>query len=216
MEAALIPLRSCWRLRSLRRFFLVVGLLAALLAGSPAALASFSTVVIDAGHGGFDRGGIPGQRASEKMAALGVALRLQKILRANGVRTVMTRSGDYFVSLPGRMKISNAQRNAVFVSIHFNSATREAAMGIETYFYARSARNLAKAIHYNVVRAAGTPDRGIRTRGYYVLRKNRLPAVLVECGFLTNHIEARRAQSGAYLDKLARAIATGILHERRR
>jgi len=196
--------------------FLCALALALLLAAAPGAEASFSTVVIDAGHGGHDRGGIPGQRASEKAATLGVALRLQKILRANGLRTVMTRSGDYFVSLPGRVAIANAQRHAVFVCIHFNSATREAAMGIETYFYSRSSRALATAIHSSVVRAAGTPNRGIRVRGYYVLRKNRIPAVLVECGFLTNHLEARRAQSSDYLDRLARAIATAVLRESRR
>ena len=185
-------------------------------AEAPSVLAGFSTVVIDAGHGGHDRGGIPGQRASEKAAAFGVALRLQKILRANGMRTVMTRSGDYFVSLPGRMAVSNSQRHAVFVSIHFNAATRESAMGIETYYYSSSAYPLAAAIQRSVVQAAGTPDRHVRRRGYYVLRNNRLPAVLVECGFLTNHIEARRAQSGDYLEKLARAIAVAILRESRR
>jgi len=190
--------------------------LAFCFAALPAALADFSTVVIDAGHGGHDRGGIPGQRASEKTATLGVALRLQRILRARGVRTVMTRSGDYFVSLPGRMAISNSQRRAIFVSVHFNSATREGAMGIETYYYSRSASHLAAMIHRQVVAATGTPNRGIRQRGYYVLRKNRLPAVLVECGFLTNHIEARRAQTSDYLERLAQAIAIGILQEKRR
>ncbi|MGC3988405.1 MAG: N-acetylmuramoyl-L-alanine amidase [Chthoniobacteraceae bacterium] len=195
-----------------RRWQFLCGLvLALLLMTATGAEASFSTVVIDAGHGGHDRGGIPGQRASEKAATLGVALRLQKILRANGLHTVMTRSGDYFVSLPGRVAIANAQRHAVFVCIHFNSATREGAMGIETYYYSRSSRSLATAIHSAVVRAAGTPNRGLRVRGYYVLRKNRIPAVLVECGFLTNPLEARRAQSGEYLDRLARAIASAVL-----
>jgi len=175
--------------------------------------ADFSTVVIDAGHGGHDRGGIPGQRASEKEAALGVALRLERILRASGLHTVMTRDGDYFVSLPGRVAISNEHLGAVFVCIHFNSATREGAMGIETYYYSPRSYALAAAIHRSVVLAAGTPDRNIRQRGYYVLRYNRNIAVLVECGFLTNHIEAARAQTGEYLDRLAQAIAAGVLRE---
>src|SRR6185437_10252037 len=94
-----------------------------------------TVVVIDAGHGGHDRGGIPGQRVAEKTMTLDVAKRLQDILNANGYRTVMTRESDVFVPLPTRVAVANAYRNALFVCIHFNSARRSGANGIETYFY---------------------------------------------------------------------------------
>jgi N-acetylmuramoyl-L-alanine amidase len=93
-----------------------------------------TTVVIDPGHGGFDRGGIPGQRVPESMMNLDVALRLRDILRASGYPVVMTRSTDVFVTLGGRCAIANQYRNAIFVCVHFNSATRRGANGIETYF----------------------------------------------------------------------------------
>ena len=168
------------------------------------------TVVIDAGHGGHDRGGIPGQRVAEKDMTLDVALRLQNILSANGYNVVMTRSSDVFVPLGGRVAIANSYRNAIFVCIHFNSARRSGANGIETYFYSAQSLPLASAIHYYVAGGAPSENRGVRRRGYYVLRKTSIPAVLVECGFLTNPTEAAYAQSASYRQRLAEEIAAGV------
>jgi N-acetylmuramoyl-L-alanine amidase len=168
------------------------------------------TVVIDAGHGGHDRGGIPGQRVAEKDMTLDVALRLRNILSANGYNVVMTRSTDVFVPLGGRVAIANSYRNAVFVCIHFNATGRSGASGIETYFYSRESLPLASAIHYYVAGGAPSENRGVRRRGYYVLRKTSIPAVLVECGFLTNPTEAAYAQNTSYRQKLAEEIAAGI------
>ena len=168
------------------------------------------TVVIDAGHGGHDRGGIPGQRVAEKDMTLDVALRLSNVLSASGYRVVMTRSTDVFVPLGGRVAIANSYRNAVFVCIHFNATGRSGASGIETYFYSRDSLPLASAIHHYVTGGAPSANRGVRRRGYYVLRKTSIPAVLVECGFLTNPTEAAYAQSASYRQKLAEEIAAGI------
>jgi len=168
------------------------------------------TVVIDAGHGGHDRGGIPGQRVAEKDMTLDVALRLRNILSASGYNVVMTRSSDVYVPLAGRVAIANSYRNAVFVCIHFNATPRSGASGIETYFYSRDSLPLASAIHYYVAGGAPTENRGVRRRGYYVLRKTNIPAVLVECGFLTNPTEAAYAQAGSYRQKLAEEIAAGV------
>jgi N-acetylmuramoyl-L-alanine amidase len=168
------------------------------------------TVVIDAGHGGHDRGGIPGQRLAEKEMTLDVALRLKKALATSGYRVVMTRDSDVFVPLATRVAIANSYSNAIFVSIHFNSAKRAGAGGIETYFYGRESLPLASAIHYFVVGGAPSSNRSVRRRGYYVLRKTRVPAVLVECGFLTNPTEAAYAQTASYRQKLADEIAAGV------
>ena len=168
-------------------------------------------VVIDAGHGGFDRGGIPRQRIAEKDMTLDVALRLRKKLLAAGYRVVMTRDSDVFVPLPGRVAIANSNRNAIFICIHFNSATRTQANGVETYYYRRDAMALAANIHRNVIAGAPSENRGIRRRGYYVLRKTTNPGVLVECGFLTNPAEGRLALTPDYRDKLAEEITRGIL-----
>ena len=168
------------------------------------------TIVIDAGHGGHDRGGIPGQRIAEKDMTLDVALRLRNILSASGYRVVMTRSTDVFVPLAGRVAIANSYQNAVFVCIHFNATKRSGASGIETYFYSRDSLPLASAIHYYVTGVAPSANRGVRRRGYYVLRKTAIPAVLVECGFLTNPTEAAYAQTASYRQKLAEEIAAGV------
>jgi N-acetylmuramoyl-L-alanine amidase len=171
---------------------------------------STTTVVIDAGHGGHDRGGIPGQRVAEKEVTLDVAQRLKKVLAASGYRVVMTRDSDVFVPLGTRVAIANSYADAIFVSVHFNSAKRSGASGIETYFYGRESLPLASAIHYFVAGGAASSNRNVRRRGYYVLRKNRNPAVLVECGFLTNPSEAALAQSASYRQKLAEEIAAGV------
>ncbi len=168
------------------------------------------TVVIDAGHGGHDRGGIPGQRIAEKDMNLDVAQRLRNVLAANGYRVVMTRDSDVFVPLPTRVAIANSYRNAIFVCVHFNSTQRRGAAGIETYFYSRDSLPLASAVHYYVAGGAPSSNRGVRRRGYYVLRKTNVPAVLVECGFLTNPTEASYAQTASYRQKLADEIAAGV------
>jgi N-acetylmuramoyl-L-alanine amidase len=168
------------------------------------------TVVIDAGHGGHDRGGIPGQRVAEKDMTLDVAQRLRNVLSARGYRVVMTRDSDVFVPLGTRVAIANSYRNAIFVCIHFNATGRRGASGIETYFYSRDSLPLASAIHYYVAGGAPSDNRGVRRRGYYVLRKTSIPSVLVECGFLTNPTEAAYAQSVSYRQKLAEEIAAGV------
>src|SRR6476620_730557 len=194
-------------------FFLC--LLIALLASNNFYAASESsgglpTIVIDAGHGGHDRGGIPGQRIADKDMTRDVAQRLRNVLAAKGYRVVMTRDSDVFVPLPTRVAIANSYRNAIFVCIHFNATQRRAAGGIETYFYSRDSLPLASAIHHYVAGGAPSSNRGVRRRGYYVLRRTNMPSVLVECGFLNNPTEAGYAQNPSYRQKLAEAIAAGV------
>jgi N-acetylmuramoyl-L-alanine amidase len=177
-----------------------------------ASLAEGRTIIIDAGHGGHDRGGIPGQRISEKVLALDVATRLEKRLRKAGFRTVMTRKRDVFVPLGTRVAIANRYRDGVFVSVHFNSAEREGARGFETYYAGGSASyRLAAEIQRNLLRTTRTENRGVKRRGFYVLRKTRIPAVLVECGFLTNRQEGRLSLSSRHRERLAAAIASAII-----
>lgn len=193
---------------------LLAGALALLIllpASVSAAGRKFSVVVIDAGHGGFDRGGIPRQRIAEKSMTLDVAQRLQKRLRQAGYRVVMTRDSDVFVTLGDRVRVASRYRDAIFVSIHFNSATRAGANGIETYYYSTASAKLAADIHRHVVSGTSSENRGIRRRGYFVLRRATVPAVLVECGFLTNPTESRFALDSSYRQRLADRIADGIM-----
>src|SRR5947207_3523752 len=182
----------------------------AALAAAASAQTRYTTVVIDPGHGGFDRGGIPSQRVPEKIMTLDVSLRLKPLLEKDGHKVVMTRNTDVFLPLGARVAMANSYPNAIFVCVHFNSATRSGANGIETYFYSTESAPLAASIHSAVVGGAPSENRGVRRRGYFVLRKTTVPAVLVECGFLTNPTEAQYAQTNAYRQKLAEEIARGI------
>ena len=186
----------------------------AVAAGQVRAENSFSTVVIDPGHGGSDPGGIPGQIVPEKTVALDTALRVQKLLQRAGLRTVMTRSTDIFVPLSVRSTIADAERDAIFVSIHYNASPRSSAHGIETYSENNRGAVLAARIQQEIIDRVSTENRGTRSAEYYVLRKCRLPAVLVECGFLTNPTEAQLALTTAYREQIAEQIAAGIIEQR--
>jgi N-acetylmuramoyl-L-alanine amidase len=199
------------------RFLLLATLAAALLSGCATGVRdtsrSFTTVVIDAGHGGHDRGAVS-RYGLEKHYALDVAQRLESKLRGAGFRTVMTRSTDRFIPLDTRARISNGQSNAIFVSIHFNHARRSGAEGAEVFYRSRPSRKIASHVLEELDALPGTGSRGVKTANFRVLKRNRYPAVLVECGFLSNPSEAARCASPAHRERLASAIATGIVEQR--
>ena len=194
-------------------------LAAAILTGSGTLRAygpqGFNTVIIDAGHGGFDRGGGPGQVIPEKPYTLDTAQRLQRALHARGFRTVMTRSDDTFVSLPVRVAIANSYGHAIFVSVHYNSGARSAAHGYETYYYRSDSYGLAARLHQAQLATLDTEDRHLRRRGFYVLRKPAIPAVLCEGGFLTNPEESSIILTPAYRERWANNIADAIVAQSR-
>src|ERR1043166_7754181 len=175
---------------------------------------SFTTVVVDAGHGGKDNGAFRRYGGAEKNATLDVATRLAKKLRESQFRVVMTRSSDVFIPLDERAAISNRQDNAIFVSVHFNDSGRRGIRGFETYYHSPVARNLAYRIQQNLMTLPGAVNRGVKTANFRVLRKAAYPAVLVECGFLSNRKEGAAARSATRRDDLADKIAEAIVDER--
>ena len=184
--------------------------------GTPAyAVRGFDTVVIDAGHGGYDRGGGPGQAIPEKPYTLDTAIRLERALRAKGFRTVMTRTDDVFVSLPERVAIADSYPNAIFISIHYNSAPRSGAHGYETYYYRADSFGLAARLHAAQLATLNTDDRHVRRRPFYVLRKPSIPAVLCEGGFLTSPEESRVVLDASYRQRWADNIANALVAQRR-
>lgn len=173
---------------------------------------SFRTVVIDAGHGGHDTGTTSRAAGAEKNATLEVAQRLEEKLRLAGFRTVMTRTGDSFIPLDTRAAISNRQNNAIFVAIHFNDSPKRGIRGVETYYNSRVAIPLAEKIQESLCELS--PNRGVKHANFRVLRKNRYPAVLVECGFFSNPGEGSRCASAGYQDAIAARLAEGITAQR--
>ena len=179
-----------------------------------AAAFSFSTVVIDAGHGGKD-GGAVWNGLLERNLTLDVAKRLDSVLGARGLRTVMTRKSNSTVELSTRAAIANRTRSSVFVSIHFNACRDRTASGIETHYRSTRGRSLAGFIQRSLDRGVTGENRGVGYADYKVLRETKMPAVLVECGFISNKKEARLCASPAHRQKLAEAIAAGLLNARR-
>lgn len=175
---------------------------------------TFTKVVLDAGHGGHDSGATSRYSGSEKDLALDVVMRLQPKLQAAGLETTLTRGSDTFIPLDERAHISNRQNNVIFVSVHFNSSPNSAARGSEVYYKSRVSERIARNILNQITAIPGANSRGVKTANFRVIKKAEYPAVLVECGFVTNPIEGRRCATGAYRDSLAEAIARGIVIQR--
>src|SRR5206468_549955 len=175
---------------------------------------TFTTVVVDAGHGGKDTGAYRKSGPPEKMATLDVAQRLERKLRESQLKTVMTRSSDVFIPLDERVAIENRQKKAVFVSIHFNDSRRRGIHGYETYYHSSNARDLAERIQAKLMTIPHSANRGVHTANFRVLRLATYPAVLVECGFLSNRREGGQAGDTEYRELLADRIAEAIVEQR--
>ena len=176
---------------------------------------SFTTVVVDAGHGGKDNGAYRRFGGAEKIATLDVAKRLSEKLRQSKFKTVMTRTSDVFIPLDDRVTIENEQKNAIFVSIHFNDSRRRGIRGFETYYHSPSSLALANRIQAKLTTIPNSANRGVHHANFRVLRLAKYPAVLVECGFLSNPREGGEARDSDYRDELADRIAAAIVEQRR-
>ena len=168
------------------------------------------TICIDPGHGGIQPGAAYGGRL-EKDATLSISMRLRDKLEASGYRVIMTRETDIDVSLKRRCEISNGAGADAFVSIHLNSSTNPTAHGAETWKWERAKGALAEAVQTALIAASGFKDRGVKsTTAFYVLRHTVAPALVVECGLLSNESERGRLFDEAMQDKIAAGIARGI------
>src|SRR5438874_8944958 len=175
---------------------------------------TFKTVVVDAGHGGKDSGAYRRYGPPEKMVALDVAQRLEQKLRESQIKTVMTRDSDVFIPLNDRVAIENNQKNAIFVSIHFNDSRKRGTRGFETYYHSGASVNLANRIQQKLMTIPNSANGGIHTANFRVLRLANCPAVLVECGYLSNRSEGKQARDSEYRELLADRIAEAIVEER--
>jgi N-acetylmuramoyl-L-alanine amidase len=196
------------------------------------------TIVLDPGHGGTDRGA-QGRLGTEKVLTLDIARRVQAELRDKNLYVLLTRTTDRTVELDRRPEFAGDRRADLFVSIHLNSAG-PSADGIETYCltpagavstaspfegWGRGKGNdkdagnrhddqncwLAHCIQKSLLTATGAADRGVRRARFVVIRDAPCPGVLVEGGFLSHAGEEKKLMDPAYRDKLAKAIAAGIL-----
>ena len=186
-----------------------------LVAMSPLQARYFNTVVIDPGHGGHDKGCQWG-RVYEKHLCLDTSLRLENTLRSKGYRTALLRRSDYFISLPQRVTMASRYRNAIFVSVHYNFTWRQEACGIETFYYSQDSQSLASYVQAGMLKRVRGVNRGVKYARYYVIRNAKMPAVLVECGFVSNQGERDKMRKAWYRQAVADGIADGILKYRSR
>ncbi len=200
---------SHWLVGHARRLFGPAILALTLLAGGSSAFA-FNTIVIDPGHGKHDLGASD-SLVYEKHINLDVSRRLERALRSMGFRTVMTRSDDSFVPLDTRAAIANRYRNAVFVSIHFNSSYKNKVSGIETYYRSSQSKLFADLVQRELIRNIGAVDRGVKTANFVVIKKTNHPSILVEGGFVSNEKERSAMTDPRYRQAVADSIARGII-----
>jgi N-acetylmuramoyl-L-alanine amidase len=195
------------------------------------------TIVLDPGHGGYDKGAAS-TLGNEKDFALDVARKLRPLLQAKGFKVIMTRENDVFIPLEVRARIANATKDSIFVSIHFNATnSNPAATGFEIFSLtprgAPSTNDDSLALHF-VNMQAGSPmeaqsfelaavvyhsmcghflqefDRGIKRARFAVLRRTNIPSILVEGGFLSETGDAKRIADPEWRKQLADSICVGI------
>ena len=191
-------------------------------------------VVLDPGHGGQDSGAMCGT-VLEKDLTLDVARRTERLLRAAGFSTVLTRDNDRYVSLAERASLGNRTDNSLFVSIHFNDNARATASGVETYYARRpsaappgfflwlpflqwadaapsteKSESLASFIQAALVERTQAVNRGTKPEKFFVITNVRRPAALVEGGFLTNKSDVTKLATTEYRQEIAMAISDGV------
>ncbi|MFN2540717.1 MAG: N-acetylmuramoyl-L-alanine amidase [Chthoniobacterales bacterium] len=193
---------------------LLAGCAVAPIGGTKNTSKTFDTVVVDAGHGGKDSGAYRRYGGAEKYATLDVAKRLERKLRESELKTVMTRSSDLFISLDERVAIENRQKNSIFVSIHFNDSRRRTTRGFETYYNSAMSVELANRVQSKLMMIPRSANGGVHHANFRVLRLASYPAVLVECGYLSNRSEGREARDFAFRERLADKIAEAIIEQR--
>lgn len=194
-------------------------------------------VVLDAGHGGRDKGASSRSGLDEKDLTLDVARKVRAILLRYRVDARLTRNSDSDLELEERVARARGWNASLLVSIHFNSAGSSSPSGIETHILApagcagtagspdgaydsafhpgnrhdRANMALGYLMQKSLLKHAGGDDRGVRRSRFYVLKNASCPATLLECGFLSNKSDLSKIGGQDHIDRLARGIAEGIM-----
>lgn len=177
----------------------------------PAAPRGRIVVVIDPGHGGRDPGAVGVGGLQEVQVVNPVAQRVASLLQQQGIQVVMTRRDNRTLELSDRVAIAQRANATAFISIHANSAAASSANGTETFYASSRGASLARSIQSNLIQATGMNNRGVKQARFYVIRNTSMPSALVELGFVSNSSDARRLRDPDFRNRMADAIARGIL-----
>lgn len=178
-------------------------------------------ICIDPGHGGKDPGAVGKKGTKEKDVTLAISKKLKYVLEDGiNAKVVLTRSSDVLpwgdkgvlADLQARCNIANNNNVNIFLSIHCNSSTNINAKGAETYYYkeSRYGFRLAFEIQKSIVDLLNLTNRGIKYANFYVLKRTKMPAALIECGFISNPAEELLLIDNNFQTQLAMAIADGV------
>ncbi|SDO06910.1 peptidoglycan-binding protein [Alkalicoccus daliensis] len=171
-------------------------------------------IVLDAGHGGHDSGGIGGGML-EKDVVLDITNRAEELLRAAGAEVIMLRRTDFFLALGQRSFMANRSGADVFLSIHTNMFNGQA-RGTETFWHDRYERSnsirLANAVQDATVAKMGTHYRRVDYGNYSVIRQTEIPSALLEIGFKDHPDDAAKLRSNTYRQRAAEAIRDGMIN----
>ncbi len=190
------------------------------------------TIMLDPGHGGKDAGA-PGPVLSEKQINLLIAQKMKKSLEILGFKVIMTRNGDTFPSLAERSAMCKKYKPDLYISIHCNASGTKSVDGIETYLltppkaastadtnpqsavytgnsWDSNNYRLAYEIQRGLLKFTKANDRGVRHARFAVLKHATAPAVLIECGFLSNNAEGKKLATNEQQNKIVAGILNGI------
>ncbi len=188
------------------------------------------TVILDAGHGGEDGGAIGNGNVYEKDLNLSITLKIGKLLKGSGINVVYTRTTDTLLynknedyknkkkilDLSERVKIAEKTENSIFVSIHMNAFSQTNTRGLQVYYSKNDPRSrvIAERIQ-GAVKTKLQPTNKRKTVAatsrIYLLNNITKPAILIECGFLSNPEECRLLASEKYQNELSKIISEEII-----
>ena len=177
-------------------------------------------IIIDPGHGGLDAGKVGVNGKEEKEINLNISLKIQKLLKEQGVEVEMTRTEDERLGetqvedLKARVSLMNEKNPDLVISIHQNSYHEESVSGAQVFYYTDSAQSERAAEFIQEALKEADPENTKKTKEnstYYILKRTEVPAVIVECGFLSNRREAEKLAGEEYQQELAAAVVKGTL-----
>ncbi|MCH5252126.1 MAG: N-acetylmuramoyl-L-alanine amidase [Lachnospiraceae bacterium] len=181
-----------------------------------------SIVVLDAGHGGFDPGA-QHKKTDEKDLTHKIIYTLMKSYfssNAPDIKVYWTRSSDVYVTLANRAAFAKSVGADAFISLHMNSASSSSANGTEVYYSVSNngkgfggitSKKMATLFKNRLINDLKTKNRGVKTAGYYVLKHNTVPAILIELGFLSGSSDYSKLTSASFQKKAAKSIYDGIV-----
>lgn len=186
------------------------------------------TVILDAGHGGFDGGAVAGDGTVEKDINLAICKKIEYQLKFNGFNVIMTRDKDTGTEdvegsiakrkksdMQNRLKLMKENPEAVFVSVHLNKFTTSAARGAQVFYSPNfeAAKDMGQSIQGSIVALLQPENTRVIKKGNsstYLLKNATVPAVIVECGFLSNSVDLANLKKDDYQSQMAFAITKGI------